>query len=44
MDAGPSFFLECVSLSLLYPSFTLDILYVVCVYVCVYWSSFEFHL
>ena len=33
-------FLECVSLSLLYPSSTFDISYVVCV--C--WSGFGFHL
>ena len=35
MKAGPSFFSECVSLSLLYPSFTFDIWYVLCVCVCV---------
>ena len=31
MNTGPSFFLECVSFSLLYPTFTFDIWYVVCV-------------
>ena len=34
-NAGPSLFLECDSLSLLYPSFTFDIWYVVCVCVSV---------
>ena len=33
MNAGPSFFLECVSLSLLYSSFTFNIWYGVYVYV-----------
>ena len=28
MNAGPSFFLKCVSLSLLYPSFTLTLIYI----------------
>ena len=50
MKAGPSFFLECISLGLLYPSFNFDIWYVVCVCgcvcVCVWvsWSGFGFHL
>ena len=35
MNVVPFFFLECVSLSLLYPSFAFDISYVVCVCVCV---------
>ena len=35
MKVAPFFFLECVSLSLLYPSFTFYIWYSVCVCVCV---------
>ena len=35
MNAGPSFFLECVSLSLLYPPHLLLIFDTLCVCVCV---------
>ena len=42
MNAGPSFFLDCVFLCLLYLSFTFW--YLGCVCVCVCWCGFGFHL
>ena len=42
MKVALLFFLECVSLSPLYPSFAFDIWYIVCVCVC--WGGFGFHL